>query len=126
MRFVSENLANPIPDAPLITLVTNYINTQRPAGLRNLTVAAPTAVPMDLVFTSLASNTLSVRAAIEAEVKDLIRREYVAGGTLLLSHIREAISRATGETDHVITLAANLTYTASQFPVWGTPTWPGA
>jgi uncharacterized phage protein gp47/JayE len=79
---------------------------------------------MNLVFTSLSPNTPEVKAAIAAEVKDLIRREYVAGGILKLSHIRSAISQAVGEDDYVITLAANLNYTVSQFPTWGAPTWP--
>lgn len=124
VRFVCEDLANPIPTAPVVITVSDYINARKPAGLRSLLVVAPTAVPLNLVFTSLSANTAEVHAAIEAEVKDLIRRTFKAGGTILLSHIREAISRATGENDHVITLAANLNYTIGQYPTWGVPTWP--
>lgn len=124
VRFVCENLADPIPSAGVVAIVAAYIDTVRPAGLRNLTVAAPIAVPLDLEFTLLTENTAAVHAAIEAEVKDLIEREYEAGGTLRLSRLREAISRATGEYDHAMTLTADLNFTAAQYPVWGTPTWP--
>jgi uncharacterized phage protein gp47/JayE len=124
VRFVAEDLADPIPAAPLIALVTDYIVARRPSGVRNLLVLAPAPASMNLTFTKLTNNTPAVKAAIEAEVKDLIRREYVSGGKLLLTHIHEAISNATGEVDHAITLNADLTYAVNQFPVWGVPTWP--
>lgn len=124
LRCVTENLSNPIPAAGVLTAVSDYIQSRRPAGLRSFTVKQFTAVPMNLVFTALSLNTAETRAAIEAEVKDLIRRRYQPGGVLLLSQIREAISRAGGENNHVITLSTDLSYTNSQFPVWGTPTWP--
>lgn len=126
VRFVCEDLTNPIPTAPVVITVSDYVNSKKPAGLRSLLVAAPAAVPLNLVFTSLSANTPEVHAAIEAEVTDLFRREYTPGGptTIPLTHVREAISRASGENDHVITLTTNLTYTIGQYPTWGVPTWP--
>ncbi len=124
IRIVCEDLANPIATAPVIASVQLHIDDKRPSGLRSCTVGTFTAVPLNLVFTSLSPNTPAVHAAIEAEVKDLIRREYTPGGTIPLSHVREAISRAAGENDYVITLATNLTYTNTQYPTWGVPTWP--
>jgi len=124
VRIVCENLADPIPTAGVVTAVFNYINNVRPAGIGTFAVTALSAAPMNLVFTALSPNTTEVQNAIQAEIKDLIRREYIPGGTLTLSHVREAISRAAGENDYVITLSANLTYTSSQYPTWGVPTWP--
>ena len=61
--------------------------------------------------------------AIEAELADLIRRESEPGGTLLVSHIREAISTAQGETDHELTSpTADVTVQATQITTLGTVT----
>jgi len=86
-------------------------------------VVAP--VPLVQNFTIAASpNTPEVKAAIEAELQELYRREAVPGGTMLLSHQREAISSAAGETDHVMTVpAANQAHSAGQFPTLGVITW---
>jgi len=124
VRIVTEDLANPIPNAAVLTAVSDYIEIERPAGLRSLTVEAPTALPLNLVFTALTNNTPAVQAAIEAEIVDLIRQEGVPATTLLLSHIREAISRAAGEIDFEITLNADVVIAANQFPTIGNTTWP--
>jgi uncharacterized phage protein gp47/JayE len=124
VRFVCEDLSNPIPTAPHITAVANYIATVRPAGLRNLTVDGCDEQPLNLTFTTLEPNNITVRAAVEAELKDLIRREAEPDGTLLLSHIRESISRAAGEQNYVITLATNVVIGSTSMLTVGTTTWP--
>jgi uncharacterized phage protein gp47/JayE len=89
-----------------------------------VTVVAPVAVPLDLTITGLTPDTAAVRAAIEAEIIDLLRREAVPGGTILLSHLREAISIAAGEADHALTIpAANVTHATGELAVLGTITW---
>lgn len=50
-----------------------------------------------------AYDTATLRAAITAALVDLYRRKAVPGGKVLISQIREAISQAAGETDHVLT-----------------------
>ena len=45
-------------------------------------------------------DTGPVRAAVEAQLADLHARECGLGDALLLTHIAEAISSSTGETDH--------------------------
>jgi uncharacterized phage protein gp47/JayE len=90
---------------------------------------APT--PVSLNFTILLKdangNTVTdstVRANVEAELRDLIRREAEPGKKMLLSKIREAISTAIGEYDHNITLpAGDVTYAAGEIAVMGTITW---
>ena len=125
VRFVTEELATPIPTQSHIDAVTAYIATQRPTGLRNLTIEAPVANPLDLTFTSLTENTPAVQAAVAAELQDLLRRKGGCGKTLLLSNIRAAISNAAGEEDFNITLVADHVSTDSQFPTLGVITWPG-
>lgn len=124
VRIVTEDLADPIPGAAVIATVNDYIDEKRPAGLRSLSVEAPTAVPLNLTFTQLEPNIAVVQASIESELKDLILREGGPDSTLLLSHIRQAISRATGEQDFAITLNSDLSYTTSEYPVLGTTTFP--
>ena len=61
-----------------------------------------------------------MEVAVEAELADLIRRETEPGGTLLISHIRQAISLAAGEIDHELTTpTADVTVTASQITTLG-------
>jgi len=121
-----------IPDAAKITEVEEYLeeHTDPVSGQLvgravnvTLVVAGPAVEAID--FTILpAPNTAAVRAAITAELTDLLRREAVPGGTILLSHIREAISLAAGETDYVLTApAADVTNVGGTIAIMGTITW---
>ncbi len=63
-------------------------------------------------------------AAVAASLADLIRRQAEPGGTLLISHIREAISTAAGEHDHeLISPAADVTHATGHIAVMGRITW---
>jgi len=101
LQFVmDEKVGGIIPSAPEVELVQEHIDVLRPVT-NDLTVAAPVAIAQNFEI-NLSPNSASVRAAVTAELEDLIRRESVPGGTLLLSHISEAISIASGEADHVL------------------------
>ena len=122
VRFVRDNDASIIPDAGEVAAVQAHLDDVRPVTAV-VTVAAPTAVPLNLTI-DLTPDTTAARAAVTAEIQDLVKREAAPGGTLLLSHIREAISLAAGETNHVLTVpAADVTYTNSQIGTMGTITW---
>lgn len=122
VRFVRDDDASIIPDAAEVTAVQAYIDARRPVTAQ-LTVAAPVSAP--LAFTiAVTPNTAAVKAAVEAELTDLLRREAEPGGTILLSHIREAISIAAGETNYTMTVpAADVTHTTGQMATMGTITW---
>jgi uncharacterized phage protein gp47/JayE len=61
---------------------------------------------------------------VTAELKDLFIRDGSPGGTILISRVREAISIAAGESDHVlISPTVNIVSPAGQLPVVGTITW---
>lgn len=123
VRFVRDNDASLIPDAGEVAAVQAYIDERRPVTAQ-LTVVAPVAVPLNFSISGLVPATAAVRAAIEAELADLLLREAQPGGTILLSHIRAAISAATDETDYVLTLpAANVTNTTGNMSTMGTVTW---
>lgn len=123
VRFVRDDDASIIPDAGEVATVQAYIDSKRPVTAA-VTVVAPTVVPLDFEISGLNPNNTTVKAAIEAELEDLLRREAEPGGTILISHIREAISVAAGEYDHVlVSPTANITHTTGQLATMGTITW---
>lgn len=124
VRFVTDDLDTPIPTQTHVDAVQDYTDSVRPAGMKSFLTYAPAAKALDISFTTLSPNTTAVRTAIAAELTDLITREAEPGGTLLLSQINEAISLATGETDHRIDLVDDFTCATGEFPVLGDLTWP--
>lgn len=122
VRFVRDDDASPIPDAGEVAAVQAHIDALRPVTA-DVTVVAPTAVPLDFTI-AVTPNTAAVKAAVTAELQDLLRREAEPGATLLISHIRAAISLAIGETNYVMTApAADVTHTTGQMATMGTITW---
>ncbi|RJX35673.1 MAG: baseplate J/gp47 family protein [Desulfarculus sp.] len=121
--FVLDNKAGAIiPDAGEVAAVQAYIDERRPVTAQ-VTVFAPVAAPLDFEI-SLTPDTTAVRAAVQAELADLVAREAEPSGALLLSHIREAISIAAGETDHsLISPAANVQAGAGEIITMGAITW---
>lgn len=122
VRFVRDDDASIIPDAGEVTAVQTYIDARRPVTAA-VTVVAPVAVP--LAFTiAVTPNTQVVKDAVTTELTDLLRREAEPGGTILLSHIREAISIAAGETNYTMTApVADVLHTTGQMATLGTITW---
>ena len=88
----------PIPNAEQLAQVQAYIEPLRPVTAE-VHVLAPVMQPV-IYKVRLTPDTSAVRAAVEDQLRDLHSREAGLGQTLLLSHIREAISSATGEHDH--------------------------
>lgn len=124
VHFVTDHLSTLIPTPTHVAAVQAYTDTVRPAGMRGFIAASLTPKPLDITFTKLVPNNPATQAAVIAELKDLIIREAKPGGTLLLSHINEAISIATGETDHAIDLTEDFTCLPHEFPEVGDITWP--
>jgi uncharacterized phage protein gp47/JayE len=123
VRFVRDNDTPIVPDAGEVTAVQDYIDERRPITAEVL-VVAPTAVVLNFTI-EVTPDTAEVRAAVEAELRDLLTRdEVVPGGTVLLSQIRTAIGIAAGVTDYDLTApAADVTHTVGQLPTMGAITW---
>ena len=122
VRFVRDGDVSIIPDAAEVQAVQDYIDTVRPVTA-DITVVAPIAVEINLDI-RLTPNNSTVQAAVQSEIEDVIRREAEPGGTILVSHLREAISVAVGETDHVLNLpTADVTHNLGEMAVIGTITW---
>lgn len=124
VRFTTDDLESPIPTQSHVDAVAAYIDSVRPAGMRGFNVSLITAAPLNITVTALTPNTAAVRAAVEAELDDMIRRDATPGGTIKVSRIREAISIASGETDHAINLTADVTCASNELIVLGTVSWP--
>lgn len=123
VRFVRDDDASPIPDAGEVAAVQAYIDALRPVTAQ-VTVVAPAAVPLNFSISGLLPATSTVQAAVLAELKDLLLREATPTGTLLLSHIRAAISAATDESDYVlVSPVANVTHTTGNMSTMGAITW---
>jgi uncharacterized phage protein gp47/JayE len=112
-----------LPSAAQIAAVAAFIDTVRPVTA-HVTVYAPVAVPIDFAIEGLSPDTLAVQQAITAELADLLAREGQPGGTILLSHMRSAISSAAQEWDYeLVTPAANVVLSPGQIPVMGRVVW---
>jgi uncharacterized phage protein gp47/JayE len=123
VRFMRDNDANPIPDAGEVATVQAYMDATRPVTVKQFNVFAPIPEPLNFTI-SITPDSTAIRAAITAELEDLIRREAVPGGGLLRTHISEAISLAAGENDHVLSVpAGNVTTTTGKILTMGVITW---
>ena len=114
----------PIPNAAQLAQVQAHIEPLRPVTA-DVYVLAPVMKPV-VYQLRLTPDTSAVRAAVEAQLRDLHNREAGLGDSLLLTHIAEAISTATGETDHKLTSPlADVTAATNQLLVFGGITWLG-
>lgn len=123
VRLVTDNAPGGlIPTTAVLDAVTAYILARRPVTA-SVYVSAPTAVPLAMSV-SISPNTQAVKDAITAELTDLIKREAKPGGTILVSHIREAISNAAGEENSTLTSpTSDVTHSTGQIATLGTITW---
>lgn len=123
VRFVRDNDAGSIiPDAGEVATVQAYIAARRPATAV-VTVVAPVAAPIAYTI-HLNPDTPAIRLAVTAQLTDLLTREAIPGGTILYSHIQEAISVAAGEFDHTLTVpAADVTNATGLIATMGVITW---
>lgn len=130
VRFVRDNDGTGsaiIPSGGEITAVQDAIDAMdaRPVTA-NVTVVAPVAVPLN-VEVSITPDTSATRAAVEAELADMIRRvqeeQKTAEATIPLSQVQLAIGIADGVTDYAITApVADATHSTGQIAILGTVT----
>lgn len=129
VRFMmDETYDDGIPASGDVDIVQAYLETKRPVTAEVFAVA-PTAVALDFTIQLKKSNgttetSPAIQNAVAAELADMIVRDAIPGGKILISHIREAISVAAGEHDHIVTVpAADVTHAAGEIAVMGAITW---
>lgn len=116
--------ADPVPNPTQLAEVKAYIEQPnvRPVTAE-LYVLAPVEVPV-LYSIHAVPDTTAVRANIQSQLIDLHDREAGLGETLLLTHIAEAISGSTGETDHdLVEPVADVIPATNQLLTFGGITW---
>ncbi|NUT73461.1 baseplate J/gp47 family protein [Pseudomonas sp. C1C7] len=112
----------PVPNAEQLAQVQAYIDPLRPVTAE-VHVQAPVQVPV-VYQLKLTPDTSVVRAAVEAQLRDLHNREADLGEKLLISHIREAISSTSGENDHILTSpVADVSAAPNQLLTFGGCVW---
>ncbi len=112
-----------IPSAPKVAEVAAYVSdsTRLPATA-TLECYAPGTQVVNVNVT-LTPNTQAVRDSVTASLQAFFTANAAPGQTVYLSQIREAISTAAGETDHVLTApVADVTTPAGTIPILGTVT----
>jgi len=112
----------PVPGTEQLAQIKTHIEPLRPVTAE-VWVRAPVQQPV-IYHLRLVPDTSAVRAAVEAQLRDLHNREAGLGDSLLVSHIREAISSASGETDHVLTApVADVVAASDQLLTFGGCVW---
>ena len=120
--FAMED-ADPIPDAGEVTALQTYIDGLKPVTA-DIIVSAPVIDTVNFTIALVPAGDATVQAAIQAELEDLVLRKGEPGGTLYISHIREAISRAAGEENHTMSVpAADVVIASTDLAVFGAITW---
>jgi len=116
------NYPDIIPSAVDIAAVQAYLDARRPVCAQ-VTVYALTAQPLNFQIV-LVPDTATVRAAVLANLQDLILHESEPDTPLLISRIREAVSLAIGENDHrIVSPTDNVTPGAGKLITMGAVTW---
>jgi uncharacterized phage protein gp47/JayE len=108
LRFMMDDVRSAfggIPQAEDLTLVAAYINGLRPVTVAEAYVLAPTAQALAITIDELVTDTPEVRANIALEIAEMLRARAVPGSTIFASWIREAVSAATGEDHHDLTVS---------------------
>jgi uncharacterized phage protein gp47/JayE len=101
IRLVTDGQPDGISPSPeVIEAVKNYIEPRRPVTTQ-VYVVGPLLRPLDMTL-RLRPDTTELRQLVEQAIADLILTEAAPGEPLLISHVREAISKSAGEHDHQI------------------------
>ncbi len=115
--------AHGIPEAEDVALVAAYIDDVRPVTVGDCFVVAPTPQPLNLTITDLFGDSPEVRANIATELTEMLRARAVPGGIIYASWVVEAISAATGEDHHDVSVANVVPASAGHIIVPGTITY---
>jgi len=111
------------PQSEDLAVVAAYLDGLRPVSVADLFVTAPIAQALNLTIDDLTTDTPEVRTNIALELTEMLRSRGRPGATIFASWIREAISAATGEDHHNITIANAVPSSAGHLIVLGTITY---
>jgi uncharacterized phage protein gp47/JayE len=122
LTFVFDGREDIIPTDDDLGVMVSYIDARRPITATIYVFPAIRDVISPTI--SITPFTDAVKAAAIKELRDLFARESEPGGTILRTHMDEAISVADGETDHeLISPVDNVIAAPAHLPVLGDITW---
>lgn len=122
VRFVCDDEEDPIPTPEKVAEVQEYLDFVGPVTAEKFAVA-PEAAPINFHI-QLLPDSSAIRNAVTAELRDLIRRDAAPSKTILISRIREAVSVAAGEEDHILlSPTANIVQAVGKMATLGVITW---
>jgi len=129
LAFVRDDDASIVPEAAEVQAMQDYIQARVPADTAGFTAFAPVLEPQDMTI-QLSPNTVEVQQAVLTSLQALFDAAAVedgnGSGVIKLSKIREAISTAEGEDDHIIVSpTTNVTASIGRLATLNTPTWQG-
>jgi len=122
VRFMRDGDLNPIPDAGEVAAVQAHMDPLVPVTA-DLTVLAPIADTLNFTI-EISPDTSATRAAVQAELTDLLTREAEPGSTILRSQIDVAVGTAAGVNDFSVTVpAADVTHVTGHIATFGSISW---
>jgi uncharacterized phage protein gp47/JayE len=124
VRFcMDDTYSDGIPEAGDVAIVEAYLEDYRPVGCK-LYVFAPVPETLNIEIDGLYPDSATTRAAVEAELDDMVKRTAEPGGTIYLSQIYSSIAAASGvSTFTLVTPTADVdASTTSHLTVLGTVT----
>jgi len=129
--FTRDNDASIIPDGSEVATTKDKIKEIAPVNMsdNDLIVAAPTAVTVNFVFSSLSPNTSTMQSSISANLTALFRDSTDVGRDLTENQynsvIYQTVDTATGQPVQSFTLTSpvgDININSSEIPVLGTIT----
>lgn len=127
VRFVDDAASPIIPTSGQVAAAQAALDANRPITAV-ATAVAPTSLAINFTI-HLVPDTSATRAAVTAELTDLLARVAQPGngaglGSVLLSQIRTAIGSSDGVTDYTLTVpSSDVVPGTGQLPTVGTITW---
>jgi uncharacterized phage protein gp47/JayE len=122
VMFAMDNNGT-IPSAQSLLDMAAHLEQYTPMG-SELFVEPTVFLPVNFTIHDLPNGDPAIRQAITNELTDLLYREGGPGQTIPISHITEAISGASGEYDHVLTVpSAPIVVPYNGIAALGTITW---
>jgi uncharacterized phage protein gp47/JayE len=109
-----------LPTAADIQVVSDYVNLKRPVTVYDCFVFAPVLLFYDITIRNLTTDTPTVRAHIEASIRDMEFVRSKPGQTMYRSWVDEAISQAVGEDSHELDFETTPMPNPASMPVLGT------
>lgn len=123
-RFLMDDLrAGGIPTDADIAIVRAYLDKRRPVTVADMFVVAPVPQPFSLTISDLVGDTPVVRANIALELAMMLRARALPGQRIFASWIREAVSAATGEDHHELTISDVVPVSAGHLVTLGSITY---